>query len=236
MTLIKPPTKQPPTLEFASWKTAAHQRYQTSAGEFVPGVTTVLNLLNKPQLVAWANNLGLQGIDNRKYLDEAAQVGGLGHYLIECAIKEMSPEEHIPDYSQNQIERASHAVSAWQTWCEQFRSVETVESEVQLVSDEHRFGGTIDWLVKINGILTLVDFKTSAAVYRDHRIQACAYWKLLQENGYRIGGLQIIHVPRGPGEVVDPTPMSGGQVLAGWRIFRSLLDIYWTIREHKDFK
>lgn len=54
--------------------TKAHTRYYLSDGTLVPGATTVTGLLNKPALVKWANNLGLQGIDSSKYVDKAARV------------------------------------------------------------------------------------------------------------------------------------------------------------------
>ena len=47
-------------------KTAAHIRYKTTDGTIVPGVTTILGILNKPALVRWANQLGLRGIDWEK--------------------------------------------------------------------------------------------------------------------------------------------------------------------------
>ena len=64
----------------------AHTRYYLQDGTLVPGATTVTGLLNKPALVKWANNLGLQGIDSSKYVDKAARVGTLIHSLVEAHI------------------------------------------------------------------------------------------------------------------------------------------------------
>jgi len=52
-------------------KTKAHTRYYLADGTLVPGSTTVCGVLNKPALVRWANQLGLQGIDSTKYTDKA---------------------------------------------------------------------------------------------------------------------------------------------------------------------
>ena len=49
-----------------------HTVYKLASGARVPGVTTVLSVLNKPALVPWANKLGLEGIDVRKYVDALA--------------------------------------------------------------------------------------------------------------------------------------------------------------------
>ena len=47
----------------------AHTAYKTAGGQRVPGVTTVLGVINKPALVPWANQLGLQGINSSTYVD-----------------------------------------------------------------------------------------------------------------------------------------------------------------------
>ena len=61
----------------------AHTIYKLANGKRVPGVTTVLGVINKPALVKWANNLGLQGIDSTTYVDETAKVGTLAHEMIQ---------------------------------------------------------------------------------------------------------------------------------------------------------
>lgn len=60
-----------------------HTIYRTADGKRVPGVTTVLGIMNKPALVKWANTLGLQGIDSSAYVDETARVGTLAHEMIQ---------------------------------------------------------------------------------------------------------------------------------------------------------
>ena len=52
-----------------------HTVYKTKDGKRVPGVTTILGVINKPALVRWANNLGLQGIDSTNYVDATARCG-----------------------------------------------------------------------------------------------------------------------------------------------------------------
>ena len=64
-------------------KTKAHVRYKLANGDLIPGVTTVLSILNKPALVKWSNNLGLNGIDVNKFVDALADIGTLTHKMIE---------------------------------------------------------------------------------------------------------------------------------------------------------
>ena len=40
----------------------------------VPGVTTITGILDKPALKTWANKIGLQGIEIKKYVDSLAAV------------------------------------------------------------------------------------------------------------------------------------------------------------------
>ena len=58
-----------------------HTVYRTADGQRVPGVTTVLGILNKPALIKWANNLGLQGIDSATYVDETARGQRVGEAI-----------------------------------------------------------------------------------------------------------------------------------------------------------
>ena len=57
-------------------------RYYNKEGKLLPGVTTILGVLNKPALVSWANNLGLAGINVREYVDTLALVGTIGHDMV----------------------------------------------------------------------------------------------------------------------------------------------------------
>ena len=59
-----------------------HTVYKTQDGEKVPSVTTVLNVLAKPALIYWAWDLGIKGIDYRKYRDDKADIGTLVHKQI----------------------------------------------------------------------------------------------------------------------------------------------------------
>jgi len=53
---------------------------------------------------------------------------------------------------------------------------------MELVSELYKFGGCPDAIGKIDGKLTLVDWKTSNSVYPDMLIQLAAYKQLWEEN------------------------------------------------------
>jgi len=155
-------------------KTKAHTRYKTSDGKIVPGVTTIcgkVNLGNKNRvLMNWANRLGLQGIDSSKYTDEMADIGTLTHHMIQCHLQKQEPD--LSDYSQNQIDKAENSFLSFLEWRKNQELIVCFCEKV-LVSEEMKYGGQVDLYCLLNGKKTLVDIKTSKAIYPE------AFYKLL---------------------------------------------------------
>jgi len=204
-------------------KVKAHQRYKLADGTQVPGSTTVLGVLDKAGLVGWANKLGLQGIDSRKYTDEAASVGTLAHYLVERELDGQPPD--LGDYTPNQIERAMHSVKAFRRWLDG-RTIEPILVEGRLVSEKYRYGGTVDFFGLLNGRRVLLDFKTSKAIYLEHKAQLVSYVKLLIENGYRPQEAHVIKLGRGPGASIEDHLVGQEELRAHWAVFEHALGIY----------
>ncbi len=225
MPKITEPTKAPPVTPQTDFgpKVHAHQRYFTTSGQQVPGVTTVLSVLNKPALIAWANRMGLQGIDTNKYVDEAAAVGSLAHALI---IDNLGGEPvRLGDYTADQLTRARYGVSVFETW-RKGHILKPHALEQPLVSEEHRYGGTVDIVAQLDGEPVLIDLKTSSGIYEEHIFQVGAYWRLLAEAGIEIKGVRILRIGRTEGEAMDEKILSGVQVLNAWRVFEHALAIY----------
>jgi len=202
-------------------KTKAHIVYKLEDGTKVPGVTTVLGVLNKPALVIWANRLGLQGIDSSKYTDEMAQIGTLAHQMILDYFKKA--ETDTSDYSKNQIDLAENCLLSFWEW-EKKHEIEVILAEQAFVSELYGFGGTLDCFCKLDGELTLVDFKTGKALYPEHEYQVAAYCHLLQENDYKVDGVRILRIGRDETEGFDERVIYDAQI--GWTIFRHCLGIY----------
>ena len=76
---------------------SGHQVYKTADGTRVPGVTTICGVMDKPALVKWANNLGLQGTDSTKYVDALAASGTLAHYWAEEVLIGREPDQAVLD-------------------------------------------------------------------------------------------------------------------------------------------
>jgi len=177
-----------------------HTIYKNANSIRVPGVTTVTGVMDKPALVPWANNLGLQGIKVREYVDALAKIGTLAHYMIECYLKKI--EANLDQYSKNDIDAAENCVIKFYEW-EKRNDFQVIESEMKMVSERLQVGGTCDCYAMLNGKKTLVDFKTCKAVYDDHFTQVAAYGMLLKDNGYEVDDIRILRIGRDESEGFD---------------------------------
>ena len=210
-------------------KAKAHQRYKTSTGEPCVGVTTVLNVMAKPALVGWANKLGLDGYDVTKFVDNLAEIGTLIHHLVECDVKGVEPV--LGDYTANQIEIARGAFTKWVGWRESV-DFKLLGSELQLVSDSLKVGGTCDIYAEVNGKKTVLDVKTSKACYSEHRTQCIAYKNLLIENGREVDECRIIRIGRNENEGFDNILVGGHDL--HWKRFLACLELYHANKNIKN--
>jgi len=172
-----------PTLTKPS-RTKVHTRYRNAKGDLIPGVTTILGLRAKPALVHAAWKLGTEGLDYRKVWGQAADAGTLAHYLIECDLKGQEPDpENLAEFPQSLIDKAETAYLAFLDWKGTLGHIETVASEVGLISERYQYGGTTDWVLQREGEATvdLVDFKSGKAIYPEMTWQLAAYQKAWDE-------------------------------------------------------
>ena len=71
-------------------KTKSHQRYRLANGDIVRGVTTIIgdNLgWNKNALIGWARKEAMAGKDPNKLRDQAADIGTITHFIIQCFLE-----------------------------------------------------------------------------------------------------------------------------------------------------
>lgn len=202
-------------------KAKAHIRYKDSEGKIVPGVTTILGVLNKPALVRWANNLGLQGIDSSKYRDQMADIGTLAHYLIVCHLRKEKPD--TSEYSQEDIGKAENCLLSYFEW-EKGHKIEPIIVEAPLVSEKFGYGGTVDCYCKMNGDLCLIDFKTGKGIYEEYIYQLAAYERLLLDSGHKVDNVRILRIGRSEDEGFEEKVVKDTET--EWEIFRRCLEIY----------
>lgn len=202
-------------------KSKAHIIYKSEDGVRIPGVTTVLGILNKPALVIWANRLGLQGIDSSKYRDEMADIGTLAHQMIVDYFKGIKTD--TSDYSSNQVDLAENCLLSFWEW-EKGHKIDVIIVETPLVSKEYNYGGTIDCFCKLDGQPTLLDFKTGKAIYPEMFYQLAAYEQLLTEAGYSFEASRILRIGRDNDEGFEDR--SVGNLDKQFELFKHCLAIY----------
>ena len=202
-------------------KSKAHTIYKLEDGTKIPGVTTVLGILNKPALVIWANQLGLQGIDSSKYRDEMADIGTLAHQMILNYFQKIDTD--TSEYSKSQIDLAENCMLSFWEW-EKGHKIEVILAEVQLISKEYGYGGTIDCFCKLDGQPTLLDFKTGKAIYPEFFYQLAAYEQLLAEAGHLIEVTRILRIGRDADEGFEERLI--GDTTKHFELFKHCLAIY----------
>lgn len=169
-------------------------KYRLQDGTIVPGVTTVTNRFKDAGgLIHWAYTCGVEGIDYRRARDDAGDSGTLAHRMIEAHIHdEPWDESQEARIDPAVLKRAKNAFQNFLQWKDQTK-LELVVTELPLVSETHRFGGTLDAIGMVKGELCLVDWKTSNGVYADYLVQVAAYVQLFEENkGTRLNRVHLL--------------------------------------------
>ena len=159
------------------------------------GVTTACGMKDKSRpLLIWASRLirdylfkligeGVQitqkevlsAVDSHEFTkNEAADIGKEIHKWIEDYIvsgeKPPTPED----------ERVRLGVIAFLQWKKE-NDVEFLEIEKVIYSKKYGYVGTLDAIANVNGVPTLIDFKSSKGIYLSHRYQTAAYLKAWNE-------------------------------------------------------
>ena len=204
----------------------AHIRYKTADGKVVPGATTITGLLNKPYLIRWANQLGLEGIDSATYTDEAAKTGTLAHAMIQAHLQNMEIDRD--QFSKIQIDLAENSMLSFLEWKKQ-HVLEDLYCEMPLVSETMKYGGTIDCYCKMDGKPVLLDFKTGKAIYEEYFVQLSAYAMLLREAGFPVEECRILRIGRDATEGFEERSVTDTR--PWFQIFKDLLDVYYIKKE-----
>ncbi|MHC4507262.1 MAG: hypothetical protein ACYTFI_28670 [Planctomycetota bacterium] len=155
--------------------------YRLADGTRVPSGTTISGRFKESGgLIHWAWDLGMQGINYREVRDKAADAGTLGHDMIEAHI--LGGDPAAVEGPEDLLAKAAQGYQAFKLWLEA-TEITILKTEIVLVSEEHRFGGTPDALGELaHGGYALLDWKTSNRIYADYLIQLACYARLLEEN------------------------------------------------------
>lgn len=126
-------------------------------------------------------------------LEQAGDIGTQAHRLIEWTLRTAigaaaGPKPVISDAAQ-------WAFMAFEDWAKSVR-LKPVLIEQVVYSTVHGYAGTMDFLARVNGVLTLVDIKTGKAIYPEASLQSAAYRVALEEMGYLRPAACIVRLPK----------------------------------------
>lgn len=215
-------------------RNAPHQKYHLSDGTQVPGGSTICKIGDDAgALIHWAWDLGKRGLDYRKERDKAADIGTLAHFMIECMLTEKVAD--LSDYDEADIAKALVCYTKFLDWWE-LQNLKVVATEIQLVNEEFRYGGTIDLIaVDDDGDHVLLDFKTSKKISESYWRQCAGYaqlWNVNKKYGEDwITNHAIVRIGKqeeGDFEVVWKEDLS-----KEWFVFQRQVDFYWAMQGAK---
>lgn len=155
-------------------------------------------MIHEDYLMTWANNIGLY--QKKKYKDvmeQAATKGTYTHNAIEDFIQngnELDLNTVMSGYRKD-VYNAYESFKSWWNNLTSKHYTEVLMQEVTLVCPW--FGGTLDLLIKIDGKIYLLDFKTSNYPSYKYFLQLAAYRYMLKNYyGIEIDGCGIIKLDK----------------------------------------
>jgi hypothetical protein len=152
--------------------------YITEKGNYVPSNTTILDCYPKPpSFYDWLKKVGEDADTIR---DEAGNRGSTVHNLTE----RFDAGEEVCLISENGT--INYKLMEWAMFERyvEFRRrfrVNIIHSELQLISDNLGFAGTLDRVIEFDGRMLIIDIKTSNSLYDHYWLQMAGYEKLLSE-------------------------------------------------------
>lgn len=129
-----------------------------------PTVSQLIGLLDKPNLLKWANKIGLEGIKLEDYRKASTGDGDNIHKQIENDLK--------------------HGIAFDNPAFQSFKSRYEVVQVEPVIECEH-YRGRADVVMRRNDQLYLFDFKNANAIYFEQKLQLVAYKRVLKVD--RIG-------------------------------------------------
>ncbi len=192
-------------------------------GKRVPGCSTVAGVLDKPALVGWANDQGLQGINTRIKVAKLADAGTLAHTMVEDYFQKVAT--NCDDYGKNIIAAAKVSYAKFLDWQKKNNFI-MIESELELKSKKYMVGGTLDLYGILNGKRTLLDIKTAKAVYDSHFTQVAGYCLLLEDNNREVEDVRVLRIGRNEEEGFQCIGLSKKELVLHKDHFLDCLSIY----------
>lgn len=154
--------------------TKRDERFYIINGVPYPRVTWILSAYPKGE--GFSRWMGSQSSyeDSQRVMEQAGKRGTHVHVGIEKLIA--GEVLSFDDYTEEEWDM----LSAFAGWVEKYRP-QFVSNEKTVHSERYEFAGTLDALCVIDDVLTIIDWKTSSAIYESYWLQTAAYTHALYE-------------------------------------------------------
>jgi hypothetical protein len=137
---------------------------------------------------------------HRDHTQDAANIGTIVHNWAEAYAKGENPA-----FPTNVQARAG--VDAFLDWLGS-HDVQWIANEAKVYSRKYRYAGTLDADAMVGGERCIVDFKTSAAVWPEMRLQTAAYQAAREEElGIKYARRWIVRFPK-DGSAFEAVPLT----------------------------
>ena len=161
-------------MEYGSLDDFRSRAGYTIGDRWYPRVTSIVSIKAKPALYRYyAQMPGIRAADEAK--ERSAEEGSRVHDAAEAVLMGYTPV--LDDITRPAVEALTEFLRN--------THVRPLLVEERLVSRVHRFAGTVDLVAEVNGVVGVVDIKTSKAIYRDYGLQTAAYAAALREDSSR---------------------------------------------------
>lgn len=152
--------------------------YKRAEGVYYPSVTTILQYMPKNKFFEnWLKDVGHNA---DLIMSKAGKEGTQVHEAVEKLVKgeEVSWMDNFGNakYSQLVWEMILKFYDFWTT-----HKPELISTEEFVWSDEYKYAGTADLVVKMDGQIWLLDVKTSNSIHKSYDLQLASYAKALGE-------------------------------------------------------
>lgn len=183
-------------------------------GLFIPGVTTILGILDKPALLPWAAKMAGEYVKanlpdgaTREQINSVSESAKTEYNKIKEAAGDIGTQVHAVAealFQGQPIEMptnplAINGIRALQEWLAA-NDVKPIDCEKIVFSKSAFFAGTMDLLCALNGKLTQVDIKSGSGIYNEHYFQTGAYnfaWE--EEHDEEIEQIAIVNTNKKTG-------------------------------------
>ncbi len=155
------------------WKAKKNGKKGLFLGTF-PSSTTILNAYpQSPQLTQWIAEKGWS--ESQRIKSEAGERGTRIHAA--CDLLEEGKELRKSDYSLEEW----YKICSFVDWYNEYQP-EMIAMEIQVFSKAGGYAGRLDRIYKINGEITVLDFKSSRSLHEHFPLQFASYAKAVEEN------------------------------------------------------